>query len=83
MGSRKTRGVQEARKELPILLEAAYRGSRTVITKRGKPYAAIVPVGEGVRARAGLTVLGLRGAGKKIWGDDATKIVQALRKEWR
>lgn len=83
MGSKKTRGVQEARKELPVLLEAAHRGSRTVITKRGKPYAAIVPVGEGTPTRAGLSMLGLRGAGKNIWDHDATKIVQALRKEWR
>ena len=82
MSSKRIRGVQDARRELPVLLEAAHRGSRTVITKRGKPYAAIVPLDEGARTRAGLTILGLRGSAKKIWARDAAEVVKALRKEW-
>lgn len=82
MAARRTRGVQDARRELPDLLEAAHRGNRTVITKRGKPYAAIVPIDEGTRTRPGLTILGLRGSAKKIWARDAMQVVKALRKEW-
>ena len=38
-------GVEEARTKLPSLLRAAnHNGEVTVITKRGVPYAAIVPV---------------------------------------
>ena len=44
MASKRTKGVQQARQELPALVEAAHLGSRTIITKHGKSYAAIVPV---------------------------------------
>ena len=47
-------GSEEARKKLPSLLERAHRGQVTVITKRGVPYAAIVPITEAVKKTAGI-----------------------------
>lgn len=82
MSTRRRTGVQEARRQLPALLEAAHRGNRTVVTKHGQPYAAIVPVDEGMRERPGLSLLGLRGTGKRIWKRDAGEVVKALRKDW-
>jgi prevent-host-death family protein len=82
MTTKRTRGVQEARQELPALLEAAHRGTKTIITKHGKPYAAIVPVAEAGSRQPGLTMTGLRGSGKKIWKRDAETWVARLRDEW-
>ena len=82
MSARRTKGVQEARQDLPEILEAANRGLRTIITKHGKPYAAVVPIDESAQARKGLTLAKLRGTGKKIWRGDAGKLVAALRDEW-
>jgi prevent-host-death family protein len=83
MGSKRTKGVQEARQELPALIEAAHRGSGTIITKHGKPYAAIVPVGDAIMKGRGVTMAQLRGTGKKIWKKDAAREVSKLRDEWR
>lgn len=83
MTSKRTKGVQEARQELPALVEAAHRGSGTIITKHGKPYAAIVPLNDAVNKRRGVTVAQLRGTGKKIWKRDAAEEVSKLRDEWR
>lgn len=83
MAAKRTKGVQEARQELPALIEAAHRGSTTIITKHGKPYAAIVPVNETRGSHRGVTVAQLRGSGKKIWKKDAADEVTRLRNEWR
>jgi prevent-host-death family protein len=83
MASKRTKGVQEARQELPALVEAAHRGSGTIITKHGKPYAALVPLDEAMNANRGITAAQLRGTGKKIWKRDAAVEVSKLRDEWR
>lgn len=75
-------GAEEARATLPELLEQAHRGGVTVITKRGRPYAALVPVARlGVRARR-LPLLSLRGSGAGLWGEDARALVDRMRDEW-
>ncbi len=73
MATKRTRGVQEARQELLALIEAAHRGSTTIITKHGKPYAALVPIAEAKTVGRGVTVAQLRGTGKKIWKKDALR----------
>ena len=83
MASKRTKGVQEARQELPALVEAAHRGSSTIITKHGEPYAAIVPVNEVMKKSRGVTMAQLRGTGRKIWKRDAAEEVSRLRDEWR
>lgn len=37
------KGAEEARAELPSLLDAAERGETTLITRRGRAVAALVP----------------------------------------
>lgn len=80
--SDKHQGVEAARKNLPALLEHANRGQTIVITKRGKPFAAIVPVDRAVAKNSGLSLSKLRGTGKGMWGRNAAAWVERLRKEW-
>jgi prevent-host-death family protein len=82
MARTKTCGAEEARATLPDLLEQAHRGRVTVITKRGRPYAALVPaarLGAGTRR---LSLLSLRGSGAGLWGDDSRVAIAAMRDEW-
>jgi prevent-host-death family protein len=75
-------GAEEARATLPELLEQAHRGQVTVITKRGRPYAALVPaarIGAGMRR---LSLLTLRGSGAGLWGSDSSVTIAAMRDEW-
>ncbi len=82
MPSPRKQGVEDARKNLPVLLERANRGQTVVITKRGKPFAAIVPVEQAARRDHGLSLSQLRGTGKGLWGKSAVAWVERLRKEW-
>jgi prevent-host-death family protein len=75
-------GSEEARKKLPSLLERAHRGQVTVITKRGVPYAAIVPITEAVKKTVGIRLQDLRGSGKGLWREDAVAWVNEIRGEW-
>ena len=78
----KTYGADTARAHLPELLERAHHGTPTVITKRGKAYAVLVPV-EGLPAKRGRTrILSLKGSGAGLWGPDSATIVARLRGEW-
>jgi len=77
-----TCGAEEARAKLPSLLERAHRGSATVITRHGKPYAALVPVEVALASRQGASVLSLKGTGVGLWGDDAVRRVADMRNEW-
>jgi prevent-host-death family protein len=38
------KGAEEARNRLPDLLEAAEKGQSTIITRHGRPVAALVPI---------------------------------------
>jgi prevent-host-death family protein len=80
--TRNSCGAEEARAHLPELLERAHHGSTTVITKHGKPYAALVPVEE-ARARRRVSLLALKGTGAGMWGKDPAHAVAKLRDEWR
>ncbi len=79
-----TKGAEEARNQLPELLAAAEKGRTTVITRYGRPIAAIVPIealkGGGQRKPASL--LSLRGSGRGMWGEDSTRTIRELRDEW-
>jgi len=79
--AKKSYGAEEARTLLPELLERAHHGSASVITKRGKPYAAIVPVAQ-TRARSRISILALSGSGEGLWGRQPSKTIDALRDEW-
>ena len=76
-------GLEQARTQLPHLVAEAHAGTQSIITKHGKPYAAIVPLQDAARAaNRGSGVLNLRGSGAGLWGNDAAAAVDALRSEW-
>ena len=73
-------GVGEARSKLPENLRPATRdGVVTIVTKRGQPYAAVVPVAEALHERPSSS--DLRGSAKACFGD-AGQFVDRLRREW-
>ena len=76
----RTAGVEEARTRLPAILRAANNeGAVTIVTKRGEPYAAVVPVSQALREGPNLS--DLRGSAKGCFGD-AEQFVSRLRDEW-
>ncbi|HYD89136.1 MAG TPA: type II toxin-antitoxin system Phd/YefM family antitoxin [Vitreimonas sp.] len=76
------KGAEEARNQLPSLLEAAERGETTVITKHGKPVAALVPIEEFKQTTKQMSLLPLRGSGRGLWGPDPAKTIDEMRDEW-
>ena len=72
--------MDEARTKLPELLRAAnHEGAITIVTKRGEPYAAIVPVAQALPQAPRLSTL--RGSANGCFGD-AASFVSALRDKW-
>ena len=65
-------GIEQARMQLPSIIAHAHAGVRCIITKHGKPYAAIVPLEDVPRSREALDLasglLALRGTGRGLWG---------------
>ena len=73
-------GVEEARAKLPSILRSAHQdGTVTIVTKRGVPYAAVVPVSHAVRE--GPKLSDLRGSAEGCFGN-ARRFVEGLRDEW-
>lgn len=76
------KGAEEARNQLPSLLDSAEHGQATIITRHGRPVAVVAPVDvldAGAR-QAPLTPLA--GSGRGLWGDDSAARLRALRDEW-
>jgi prevent-host-death family protein len=76
------KGAEEARNQLPELLAAAEKGQSTIITRHGRPVAALVPIGA---YRAGIeqqSLMPLRGSGRGLWGKNSTAAIRRLRDEW-
>lgn len=74
-------GAEQARQRLPQLLDRASRGQTTIITKHGKPCAAIVPVASARASSRAVGLVALMGSGKGLWGDP-TRYVREARDEW-
>ena len=75
------KGAEEARNQLPDLLAAAEKGRSTLITRHGRPVAALVPVGaHGAGAQQPLMPLDASGRG--LWGKSSTQTIRKLRDEW-
>jgi prevent-host-death family protein len=83
MTTKKRYGAEEARTMLPELLARANRGESSVITKRGKPYAEVVPVGTVAVGVAKSSIISLAGSGQGLWGRSSRRAVKQLREEWR
>jgi prevent-host-death family protein len=76
------KGAEEARNQLPDLLEAAENGRSTIITRHGRPVAALVPIvmyGATVRQQP---LMPVEGTGRGLWGKDSTGTIRRLRDEW-
>ena len=82
MSRQERKGVEDARSQLPTLLAEAERGRSTIITRHGRPIAAIVPVGRSEARPRQMSLLGLAGSGKGMWGKESTKTLRKLRDEW-
>jgi len=77
-----SKGAEEARNQLPNLLEAAEQGRSTVITRHGRPIAALVPLSE-FQSRARQQPLSpLMGSGRGLWGTESSRTARELRDEW-
>lgn len=79
-------GLEQARIQLPNIVANAHAGVRSIITKHGKPYAAIVPLEDiqksATDADLASGILALRGTGRGLWGANAGQTVADLRDEW-
>lgn len=76
-------GVEEARRRLPELLQRAQAGETSLISRHGRPVAALGPLGGPtstdpvLRQRHLQRLLNLRGSGKECWGARAEPRVLA------
>ncbi len=76
-------GAEDARNRLPQLLEAAEKGLATLITRRGRAVAALVPVNALKAATHQEPLLPARGSGKGLWGRNSKRTMGTLRGEWQ
>jgi prevent-host-death family protein len=76
------KGAEDARNQLPDLLEAAEKGHSTIITKHGRPVAAIVPLDAYDAASRQETLVPMEGSGRGLWGEDSRRTLRDLRDEW-
>ena len=76
------KGSEEARNQLPALLDAAENGQSTIITRHGRPVAALVPIAHYGAVDRQQSLLPLQGSGRGLWGRDSTRTLRKLRDEW-
>ena len=76
------KGAEEARNQLPDLLAAAEKGHSTIITRQGRPVAALVPIEKYRPASGQQPLLPLVGTGRGLWGKDSVRTLRKLREEW-
>lgn len=82
MNAASRKGAEEARNQLPDLLEAAEKGRSTIITKHGRPVAALVPMEALGAALRQEPLTPVAGSGRGLWGKDSTRTLGKLRDEW-
>jgi prevent-host-death family protein len=76
-----SKGVEQARQQLPAILDEAAAGRATVITRRGEEVAAVVPIAT-ARLPRPMPLTGLAGTGRGLWGDHSARTISRLRDEW-
>ena len=76
------KGAEEARNQLPDLLDAAENGRTTIITRHGRPIAALVPIDALQPVQEQQSLLPLKGTGRGLWGKNSTRTIRALKDEW-
>jgi prevent-host-death family protein len=80
MAKPRHKGAEEARNQLPSLLEDAERGRTTIITRRGRSVAALVPIDGFLGRPSQKGLIDLIGSGKGMWARSAR--LRRLRDEW-
>jgi hypothetical protein len=75
-------GLDEGRSTLPRLAALAHAGQASLLTRHGKPFAAIVAPEVLFASRPRPAFLALRGSGRGLWGPSASAAVADLRDEW-
>jgi prevent-host-death family protein len=76
------KGAEDAHSQLPELLAAAEKGRSTIITRHGRPVAALVPIeayGAAIRQQP---LMPVAGSGRGLWGKNSTRTIRKLRDEW-
>ncbi len=74
-------GAEEAKQKLPGLIDRAERdGTVTIVSKRGVPRAAIVPISH-VSESAAPMFTSLRASARGCYGD-VSEYIEELRREW-
>lgn len=76
-----TTGAERARQRLPAILADAAAGRTTVITRRGREIAAVVPAAL-ARRPAPMALGSLAGTGRGLWSGRRTGSAARLRDEW-
>ncbi len=76
------KGAEEARNQLPHLLDEAEKGRSTVITKHGRPVAALVPIEAYDAAVRQEPLTPLTGSGRGLWDKSSARTIRKLRGEW-
>jgi prevent-host-death family protein len=76
------KGVEEARSQLPRLIDDAAAGRATVITKHGRAVAALVPLQSYALTGGQQSLVPYRGTGKGLWGRSSKRTLNKLRDEW-
>ena len=86
MSANPSYGLEQARIQLPSIIANAHSGVASVITRHGRPYAAVVPLKNLEKSRsasrAASGLLALRGTGQGLWGAHVGQTVSELRDEW-
>lgn len=82
MGKVVRKGAEEARNQLPDLLDAAEKGRSTIITRHGRPVAALVPLDSYGAVSRQQPLVPVEGSGPGLWGEDSAQTLRDLRDEW-
>jgi prevent-host-death family protein len=82
MSVTRRKGAEEARNQLPDLLDAAEKGQSTIITRHGRPVAALMPIEVHDAAVRQQSLLPFQGSGRGLWGKSSRRTLRRLRDEW-
>jgi antitoxin (DNA-binding transcriptional repressor) of toxin-antitoxin stability system len=77
-----TIGLEQGRNTFPSLAARAHAGEPSLLTRHGRPYAAIVPPEMVAKSRPRPNFLALRGSGEGLWGASPSAAIEDLRAEW-
>jgi prevent-host-death family protein len=73
------KAAEEARNQLPHLLDAAEKSDSTIISKHGRPVAVLAPIAASSGRQEPLT--SAAGSGRGLWGRNSAIGIRKLRDE--